>query len=98
MKKEDIKVKKMTEVEEKQSAIISQKILLSEKYRHALKLVTKMDIQELAKKHPDWCSKDVLVYIVKAYNQDLPSEILVEMTAFITNEWDSIKANQLVAA
>jgi hypothetical protein len=98
MKKEDIKVKQMTKEQEKQSAMLSQQILLKDKYRQSLKMVTQMDIQELAKVHPDWCTKDVLVYIVKDYNPDLPSQILIEMTEFITSEWDKIKTKQFVAA
>jgi hypothetical protein len=98
MKKDDIKVGKMTEDQEKQSAIISQQILLKDKYRQALKTITKMEIQNLAKEHPDWCTKDVLVYIVKDYNPELPSQILIEMTQFITNEWDIVKTKQLAVA
>jgi hypothetical protein len=94
MKKEDIKVKKMTVEQEKQSEMLSQKILLKDNYRQSLKMVTRMDIQALAKAHPDWCTKDVLVYIVKDYNPDLPSQILIEMTEFITSEWDKIKTKQ----
>jgi hypothetical protein len=98
MKRDDIKVGKMTEEQEKQSAIISQQILLKDKYRQSLKTVTKLVIQNLAKEHPDWCTKDVLVYIIKDYNPELPSQILIEMTQFITNEWDIVKSKQLVVA
>lgn len=95
---ETIVSRPMTEAENEESKLISKKAFFKDKYRNALKTVTKLDIQELAKEHPDWCTKDVLVYIIKNYNPDLPSQILIEMTQFITSEWDIVKSKQLALA
>jgi hypothetical protein len=90
--------KKMTESENEESKIMSKKAFFKDKYRRSLEIATKIEIQKLAKQHPDWSTKDVLVYIIKDYSPELPSQILVEMTQFITNEWDIVKTKLLAVA
>ena len=58
------------------------------KYRLALKLYATLDIQAYAKTQPNWAAKDVLAAIVKDYDPQLPSNILLEMTQFILEEWE----------
>ena len=84
----------MTDAEQAQSALLSKKSFFKEKYRHALKITTQMKIQEYAQTHPDWTIKDVLIAILKGYNAQLPSAILLEMTPFIIIEWETILTNR----
>lgn len=58
------------------------------KYRLALKLYATLDIQAYAKTQPNWAAKDVLAAIIKDYDPQLPSNILLEMTQFILEEWE----------
>jgi hypothetical protein len=99
MKKENIihnqsQYKQMTAEESTQMAIIAQKSLYKEKYRHALKSLSKMKIYEYYGTNPDWSAKDILLNVMKEYNPNLPSVVLIEMTQFILNEWESIKSSK----
>ena len=103
MKKENIihnQYKKMTDEECTQMAIVAQKSLLKDKYRHALKSLSKMKIYEYYETNPDWSAKDILLNVMKEYNPNLPSVVLLEMTQFILNEWETIKSskNEMVLA
>ncbi len=85
---EKVYIKHMTEEELLQMAMLSQKSFFKEKYRHGLKVLTRMDMQRLQQEHPDWRLKDVLAAILKNYNPELPAVILLEMTQFIIAEWE----------
>ncbi len=71
-----------------------QKRYLRKKYRLALQFSAFMDLQELAKTHPEWGAKDVLVEIMKDYYSDFPAELVLEMSAYIVTEWEKIKASK----
>jgi hypothetical protein len=62
------------------------------KYKLALQLYAKLDMAAYAQTHPEWGAKDVLAEIVKDYDKDLPSEILLEMAQYIITEWEKIQA------
>lgn len=47
-----------------------------------------------AQTHSEWGAKDVLAEIVKDYDKDLPSKILLEMAAYIIAEWEKIRASK----
>ncbi len=84
----------MTDAEKAQSDLLSEKSFFKARYRLALKLTTQLKIEEYAKTQPDWTSKDVLMAILKGYNAQLPSAIMLEMTQLIVHEWDTILANR----
>lgn len=88
----------MTDAEKAQSALLSEKSFFKEKYRHALKMTTKMKIEEYAQIHPEWTIKDVLIAIITGYNSQLPSQVILEMIQFIVIEWEKILTtkNELV--
>jgi hypothetical protein len=86
--------KQMTDEESAQMAIIAQKSLQKDKYRQALKSLSKMKIHEYYEVNPDWSAKDILLNVMKEYNPNLPSVVLLEMTQFILNEWESIQASK----
>ena len=91
---EHILHREMTGEEKAQAAILSQKSFLKEKYRYALKLTTQMKVHEYAQTNPEWGTKDVLIAILKGYNSQLPSIVILEMVQFIMNEWENITINK----
>ena len=86
--------KRMADEEQAQMAIIAQKSLYKDKYRHALKSLSKLKIHEYYETNPNWSAKDILLNVMKEYNPNLPSIVLIEMTQFILNEWESIQASK----
>ena len=93
-KPETISLRYMTKEESAHAAILSKNSFLKEKYRHALKLTTKIKVYQSAQTNPEWSAKDVLVAIMKGYNSQLPSVILLEMAQFIVTEWETIQATK----
>jgi hypothetical protein len=84
-------LRQMTEAESKQMAIIAHKSLYKDKYRNALKSLSKIKVYEYYETHPNSSAKEVLVNVINGYNPNLPSAVLLEMTQFILNEWEAIK-------
>ena len=64
------------------------------KYRLALQMYAIVDINEYAKTQPTWVAKDILAAIIKDYDPQLPSNILLEMTQFILREWDKVQISK----
>lgn len=93
-KQDNIIIRYMTEEESAQAAIISKNSFFKEKYRHALKLTTKIKVYKYAQSNPNWSAKDVLIEILKGYNSQLPSSIILEMAQFIVTEWEAIHASK----
>ena len=87
-------IKPMTEGELLQMATLSQKTYYKEKYRHGLKILTLMDMENYIQEHPEWQLKDILAAILKNYNPELPAAILLEMTQFIIVEWEKAHVKQ----
>ena len=88
------KIRYMTEEESVQATILSKNSFFKEKYRHALKLTTKIKVYQSSQTNPEWSAKDVLIAIMKGYNSQLPSAILLEMAQFIVSEWETIQATK----
>ena len=84
----------MTEAENQQMRLLSKKSFFKEKYRHALKISTKIDLLLLNQTHPEWTAKDVLSSLVKSYDPQLPTLILLEMTQFILAEWEILQTTK----
>lgn len=78
----------MTEADILETAAFSQTAFFREKYRRGLKTLTKYEMRQFRKEHPDGQLKDVLVALIKDYNPELPPSILLEMTQFIVAEWE----------
>jgi hypothetical protein len=85
-----IKIRLMTEEENVQMAKLAKKAYHRPQYRNALKVITKLHLQEYYLKHPDCSVKDMLSEMIKGYSPSLPSDILLEMTQFILAEWKEI--------
>jgi hypothetical protein len=64
------------------------------KYRLALQMYAIVDINEYAKTQPTWTAKDILAAIIKDYDPQLPSDILLEMTQFILQEWEKVQLSK----
>jgi hypothetical protein len=64
------------------------------KYRLALQIYAIVEINEYAKTQPTGTAKDILSAIVKDYDPQLPSDILLEMTQFILQEWEKIQLSK----
>lgn len=93
-KTEAIPFRYMTQEEEARAKILSNKTFFKEKYRNALKISTQIELYKYAQSNPEWIAKDVLIAILKGYNSQLPSIILVEMAQFIVTEWETIHASK----
>lgn len=91
---ENLNIRYMTKEESAQAAILSKNSFLKAKYRHALKLTTKIKVHQSAQSNPEWTAKDVLIAIMKGYNSQLPSVVLLEMAQFIVTEWETIQATK----
>jgi hypothetical protein len=92
LKASGIKIRLINEEENVQMAELAKKSFYRPKYRNALKIITKLHMQEYYLTYPDCSVKDMLSEMVKGYNPYLPSEILLEMTKFILEEWESMKS------
>jgi hypothetical protein len=64
------------------------------KYRLALQIYAIVEINEYTKTQPTWAAKDILAAIVKDYDPQLPSDILLEMTQFILQEWEKVQLSK----
>jgi hypothetical protein len=78
----------MTETDILETETFSKMAFLKEKYRKGLKTLTKYEMRQFVKQHPEGQLKDVLVALIKDYNPELPPSILLEMTQFIISEWE----------
>jgi hypothetical protein len=87
-------VKMMTEEERAKLPVFTPNSYFKKKYRLALEISTKMMVQGMYEKHPNWTTQDVLVASLKEYNSDLPSSILLEMAQIIVIEWEKIQASK----
>jgi hypothetical protein len=79
----------MTEADILETATFSKTAFFKEKYRKSLKTLTKYEMRQFRKQHPDGQLKDALAALIKDYNPELPPSILLEMTQFIISEWES---------
>jgi hypothetical protein len=79
----------MTEADILETATFSKTAFFKEKYRKSLKTLTKYEMRQFRKLHPDGQLKDALAALIKDYNPELPPSILLEMTQFIISEWES---------
>ena len=86
--------KPMSQEKQRRMEILLKNSFFKEKYRKGLKTLTRMDMQELRKEHPEWGLKDMLAAIVKDYHPELPPLLLLEMTQFIIAEWESTQLNK----
>ena len=91
---ENISHRYMTEAESQQMTLLAKKSFFKEKYRHALKVSTKIDLLLLNQTYPEWTAKDVLSSLVKSYDPQLPTLILLEMTQFILAEWEILQTTK----
>jgi CBS-domain-containing membrane protein len=87
-KPKNSQVREMTDVEKERIEVITRNSYSKKKYRMALEVTTKMMVQDVYAQHPDWSVRDVLTTMLKEYNKDLPSTLLLEMTQLIVNEWE----------
>lgn len=78
----------MTEADILESTAFSKTAFLKEKYKKSLKTLTKYEMRQFIKQHPDGQLKDALAALIKDYNPELPPSILLEMTQFIISEWE----------
>jgi hypothetical protein len=78
----------MTEADILETATFSKTAFFKEKYRKGLKTLTKYEMRQFIKQHPDGQLKDALAALIKDYNPELPPSILLEMTQFIISEWE----------
>jgi hypothetical protein len=83
-----IGVSPMTEADILESTTFSKNAFFKEKYKKSLKTLTKYEMRQFIKQHPDGQLKDVLAALIKDYNPELPPSILLEMTQFIISEWE----------
>jgi hypothetical protein len=78
----------MTEADILETATFSKTAFFKEKYRKSLKTLTRYEMRQFIKQHPDGQLKDALAALIKDYNPELPPAILLEMTQFIISEWE----------
>jgi hypothetical protein len=95
-KPNNISTSEMTREEEIETGIIVDNPSYQKKYREALKVSVKLDVQEFGQTQPEASSKDVLVAVLKEYDPDIPSPILLEMAQVILSEWETIQSSQKV--
>ncbi|MEK7255989.1 MAG: hypothetical protein AAB316_14655 [Bacteroidota bacterium] len=69
----------------------SKQIILSKKYRNGLKSVVGIHLYKLHLTHPDMPLSLVIATMLQDINPELPAEVLLEITAFIIEEWEKIK-------
>jgi maltose-binding protein MalE len=69
----------MTNEEDIETEVIAENSTYNKKYREALKMSVKLDVQELSQVQPDTTAKEVLMAVLKDYDTDIPSPILLEM-------------------
>lgn len=95
---ESVPFRYMTEAENKQMADLTKNSFFKEKYRHALKVSTKIELFQLYVAHPEWTAKDILITLLNGYDASLPPSLLLEMAQFIMTEWEILqtKNNELV--
>jgi hypothetical protein len=91
---EDISFKYMTPEEEARVDEITKNSFYRPKYLSGLKFLTQYDVREYHETHPEAPAKDVLSEMMKTYNPDLPSDILLDMAKVILEEWESLKTSK----
>jgi hypothetical protein len=74
-------------------SVITGNTSYSKKYREALKASVKLDVQDFAQVQPNATAKEVLLDVLKDYDMDIPSSILLEMTKVILADWATIQAS-----
>lgn len=79
---------------EEQIPELDNKRFYRKKYKLALQLYAKLDMVAYAQTHTEWGTKDILAEIVKDYDKNLPSDILLEMAQYIVIEWEKIQASK----
>jgi hypothetical protein len=87
-----IPLRLMTEEEIAEKSKSTQNPFFKKKLHIALKVATEMSVHKLADEHPDWHAKDVLAEIIKGYNPEIPSVLLLEMAQLILDKWEKIQA------
>lgn len=71
--------------------IIGKKRSYDKKYREALKVSVKLDVQEFGQTQPKASAKDVLIAILTEYDPEIPSPILLELARVILVDWTAIQ-------
>lgn len=74
--------------------IIWKNRFYDKKYREALKVSVKLDVQEFGQTQPKASAKDVLIAILTEYDPDIPSPILLELARVILADWTTIQAGK----
>ena len=85
---------KMTNEEDIESDVIAENPSYDKKFREALKMSVKLDVQELAQNQPNTTAKEVLIAVLKDYDTDIPSPILLEMAQIILADWATFQASK----
>lgn len=85
---------KMTKEAEAETDIIVENPSYIRKYREALKVSVKLDVQEFAQIQPYATAKEVLLTVLKDYDTDIPSSILLEMSKVILTDWAAFQVSK----
>lgn len=64
----------------------------------ALKDLTSVSLRQIVESNPDVSLKDVLSDIVKDFPQNIPADVLQQMTEFVLTEWASLHVQHQKAA
>ena len=75
---------------------IKKKVLSSKKYLKASELAAQIEMNRLRDEHPNWELKDVLSVILKDFPPEIPSQLLLQLTQFIVEEWEKIEMEEAV--
>lgn len=83
----------MTEEEKIRVDIITKNSFRKEKFRYALKSHSQTKVYEFYKTNPEWGAKDILINVMKGFNPDLPSDVVLEIAQYILHQWETIQAS-----
>lgn len=83
----------MTEEEKAKNPIDPVKSFRKEKFRRGLKSHSQTRVYQFYKTNPEWGAKDILINVMRGYNPDLPSDVVLEIARYILEQWDIIKAS-----
>lgn len=99
-KSQNISLSKMNKEEDLEVEIITENPTYNKKYREALKMSIKLDVQELKITQPKASAKEVLTAILTEYDTDISAPILLDMAKTILKEWEAMQTahNKLVVA
>ncbi|MEK7253826.1 MAG: hypothetical protein AAB316_03720 [Bacteroidota bacterium] len=75
-----------------------QQSYFREKYLKGLRTVTRIDMHQLRKEHPEWGLKELLSAMLPGYSPELPPQVLLMMAQFIAEEWEKSEREEGVVA